>query len=107
MFKRIIKRALALFACLLSVVLAVANRHSVSVSLDPFSTTEPALEFLVPLYLVVLLCLILGILIGGMTSWLGGGRHRKAARAYRREQKKSVKDTAKEDQDSTRLPSEV
>jgi uncharacterized protein HemY len=52
----------------LIVLLAVANRTSVVVSLDPFSGENSALAFSAPLFLVMFACVIIGVLIGGIAS---------------------------------------
>ena len=70
------------------VSLAVANRHSVQLALDPFSPEEPALDFSVPLYVVIFGALLCGILIGGFMAWLKQGRHRRAAKEKRYEAQK-------------------
>ena len=38
-----------------------------------------------PLFVVVFATLMLGVLIGGFASWIGQGRHRRAARQARAE----------------------
>ena len=68
---------------LLAVAFAVGNRGNVSLSFDPFSDTPYTVD--VPLFVVVFAALILGVLIGGIATWLGQGRHRKAARMHRRD----------------------
>ncbi|HEV3247582.1 MAG TPA: LapA family protein [Beijerinckiaceae bacterium] len=68
---------------LLAVAFAVGNRGNVSLSFDPFSDTPYTVD--VPLFIVVFAALILGVLIGGIATWLGQGRHRKAARMHRRD----------------------
>lgn len=70
---------------LLVVLFSVANRAPVRISLDPFSRELPALSYEVPLFLVVLVAIALGVLVGGLASWLAQGKHRKAARRSRRE----------------------
>ena len=59
---------------------AVANRHSVTVSFDPFNSQEPAASVTLPLFALVLALLIVGVLIGGSASWLRHGRWRRAVR---------------------------
>lgn len=51
------------------IVLAIANRQSVTFSLDPFDPLEPALGVTMPLALILLLAVLLGIVIGGVASW--------------------------------------
>lgn len=64
---------------LLAMALAVANRTSVTFSLDPFDTVSPALAFDIPLFLIALGFTLLGILMGGLGAWAQA--RRKAARA--------------------------
>lgn len=64
---------------LLAMALAVANRHNVTFSLDPFDPVRPALGIDMPLALIVLIALFLGILIGGAAAW-GHARHKAARR---------------------------
>jgi hypothetical protein len=67
------------------ILLSVANRAPVTVSLDPFSKGAPELAVTVPLYALVLAAVALGMLIGGVAAWMAGGRQRQAGRASRRE----------------------
>jgi uncharacterized integral membrane protein len=67
------------------VAFAVANRQTVTVSFDPFSASEPVPAVTLPLFAVIILVLILGILIGGLASWVRQGRWRSAARRFERE----------------------
>ena len=59
---------------------AVANRQIVTVSFDPFSTTQPALSFTMPLFVLIFLLVILGVLIGGIAAWLRQSKWRRNAR---------------------------
>ena len=56
------------------IALAIANRHSVTFSLDPFDAAQPALAFDVPLAALILAAIALGILIGGVAAWWQGRR---------------------------------
>ena len=69
---------------LLIVLFSVANRAPVRVSFDPISRDAPVLAFDVPLFAVILAAIALGVVIGGIASWLAQGKHRKAARRSRR-----------------------
>jgi len=62
------------------VVFAVANRHPVTVSLDPLGGDAPALTATMPLFLLVLLLLGVGVVIGGVAAWWNQGKWRRAAR---------------------------
>ena len=61
------------------VALAVANRHAVTLSLDPLSAT-PHMAVTLPLFVALLLALLLGVIVGGIAAWLRQGRWRRAAR---------------------------
>lgn len=67
------------------VLLAVANRTAVTVSLDPFAGTAPSFSITLPLFVVLFAAVALGVILGGTASWLVQGRNRRAARGHRRE----------------------
>ena len=67
---------------LLLVVFAVANRHFVTVSFDPFNSTDASLSRSVPLFLLLILVAALGVLAGGSAVWLGQRHWRRAARRH-------------------------
>ena len=68
------------------VAFAIANRRDVAVSLDPFANGDAsALTVTAPLFVLLLIALFAGVLVGGASTWLTQGRHRKAARQARSE----------------------
>jgi uncharacterized membrane protein len=64
------------------VVFAVANRHIVTVSFDPFNSNDPALGVSLPLFAVIIVVAILGVVAGGVATWFGQRRWRRAARQH-------------------------
>lgn len=80
MLRRIVNWLLLAPIAILVVVLAVANREPVTLSLDPFALGASGLSFSVPLFAVVILSMILGVAIGGATVWWKQGRYRKRCR---------------------------
>jgi uncharacterized integral membrane protein len=64
------------------VIFAVANRHLVRVSFDPFNSHDPALSFELPLFVVIIAVAILGVVAGGLATWFGQRRWRRAARRH-------------------------
>lgn len=80
-----IKGLLLLPVAVLVVLLAVANRAPVLLSLDPVSAGPPQLALSVPLFVLLFAALAIGVVVGGVASWLAQGRHRRAERNYRRE----------------------
>jgi uncharacterized integral membrane protein len=81
MVRRIVNWLFLVPIALIAVVLAVANRAPVTLSLDPFSRGTSALAFSVPLFAVVILSMIVGVAIGGFAVWWKQGRYRKRCRA--------------------------
>jgi len=73
---------------ILLVLLAVANRAPVTLSLDPFSREAPAFAVSLPLFVVLLLALALGVVIGGVAAGIGRLRWRYRARQAEREAEK-------------------
>lgn len=74
---RFIRVVIGAILLLLLVVFAVANRQSITVSLDPLPF---AIDL--PLYLLVFIIFLAGLCLGALLQWLGGfGRRRKPAQA--------------------------
>jgi uncharacterized integral membrane protein len=67
---------------LIFVVFAVANRHPVTVSFDPFNSTDPSVGFTLPLFVVIVAVAIAGVLAGGSATWFRQRRWRRAARQH-------------------------
>ena len=62
------------------VALAVANRGFTSFTIDPFNPGNPSLTISLPLFVLLFLAMALGLVIGGIATWLKQGRYRKLAR---------------------------
>jgi uncharacterized integral membrane protein len=67
---------------LLFIVFAVANRHLVTVSLDPFNSTDPSVGFTLPLFVVIIAVAIAGVAAGGSATWFRQRRWRRAPRQH-------------------------
>lgn len=65
---------------LILLVFAIANREPVRVVLDPLSSGPPDFHIVAPLFVVLFLTGMLGVLAGGIVTWIAQGRHRRAAR---------------------------
>ncbi len=63
----------------LFVAFAIANRHIVTLSLDPTPISIRA-----PLYSFVLAGIFVGLLVGGLIAWLRAGRWRRQLRDEQR-----------------------
>jgi uncharacterized integral membrane protein len=65
------------------VVFAVANRHLVTVSFDPFGSGDPAFDLRpLPLFVIIIAAVISGVLAGGLATWFRQRRWRRAARQH-------------------------
>ena len=64
-------------------VFALVNRQDVTVAFDPFGGNSPALAVTLPLFVVLGLAAMIGVVIGGVATWFGQARHRRAARQAR------------------------
>jgi uncharacterized integral membrane protein len=82
---RFLKALILLPVAILVVLLAVANRAPVTLSLDPFSQDAPEFAAQLPLFAVIFAAVMLGVVIGGVASWLAQGKNRKSRRRLMRE----------------------
>ena len=67
---------------LIFVVFAVANRHLVTVSFDPFNSTDPSVAITLPLFVVIIAATIAGVVAGGTATWFRQHHWRRAARQH-------------------------
>ena len=67
---------------LIFIVFAVANHHLVTVSFDPFNSTDPAVAVTMPLFVVIIAVAILGVAAGGCATWFRQRHWRRAARQH-------------------------
>jgi uncharacterized membrane protein YciS (DUF1049 family) len=70
---------------LIAIAFAVGNKQIVSVSFDPFAAGVSDYKLDMPLFVIVFGGLIVGVLLGGIATWIGQGRHRRAERMHRRD----------------------
>jgi uncharacterized integral membrane protein len=80
MFRKIVTVIVVVPLAILIVAFAVANRQMVVVSFDPFSSTEPAYAARLPLFVLIFVLTILGVIIGGFAAWLRQASWRRTAR---------------------------
>ena len=67
---------------LIFIVFAVANRHLVTVSLDPFNSADPSVGFTLPLFVVIIAVAMVGVVAGGTATWFRQRHWRCAARQH-------------------------
>ena len=68
---------------LIFIVFAVANRHLVTVSFDPFGSGDSAFDLRPePLFVIIIAAMIVGVVAGGSATWFRQRRWRRAARQH-------------------------
>jgi uncharacterized integral membrane protein len=86
---RFFKVAVLILCAVILLGFAFANRDFVTVSFDPFSSTDnAAFSIPAPLFAVVTVAAMLGVVAGALATWFSQGRHRRASRQSRREAEK-------------------
>ncbi len=80
MFRKIVTAIIVIPLAAVIIAFAVANRQTVTVSLDPFSSVDPAYASTLPLFAVILLVMIFGVLVGGVAAWIRQSKWRRTAR---------------------------
>ena len=79
---------------ILFIVFAVANRHLVTVSFDPFNTVNPSVAVTMPLFVAIIVVAILGVAAGGTATWFRQRHWRRAARQHEAEARRARAETA-------------
>ena len=77
MMRRLLRVVVMTLAFVVLVALAIANHQPVTVSFDPFDSSDADLAVTVPLYLAGFTVLIAGVVLGGLAVWLKQGKHRR------------------------------
>ena len=85
MIQKLISALILVPLAILFVVFAVANRQTVVVSFDPFDAVQPMLSVAMPLFALILLLAVGGVVVGGVAAWLGQGKWRWRARHFEAE----------------------
>jgi uncharacterized integral membrane protein len=83
--RKIIAAVILVPLAVVIIAFAVANRQIVTVSLDPLSAEHPAASLTLPLFALVIVLLVVGVLIGGVAAWLRQSKWRRTARRLERE----------------------
>jgi uncharacterized integral membrane protein len=84
MLKRILSLLIGFPLGILLVAIAVSNRQPVDLILDPFRPESPALSIELPFYIYLMAALLLGVVLGGVATWMGQSRWRQTARSQGR-----------------------
>ena len=87
MFNRIVGWVVLVPLCLGLIAFALANRHFVAVNFNPFTAVDTAAApgYGVPLFVILYVALLVGVLLGGIATWFAQGHHRRREKHWRRE----------------------
>jgi uncharacterized integral membrane protein len=85
MIRKVVSALILVPLAIVLIVFAVANRHIVVVSFDPFDQAQPALSVSLPQFALILILIIGGVIIGGIAAWLRQGKWRWRARHFEAE----------------------
>ena len=80
LMRRIVSVLLGVPAFILLAAFALANRGWVRVSFDPLAPEAPLFSVTVPLWTVFFAGIFVGLVAGGVATWLKQGKWRKRAR---------------------------
>ena len=92
MLRKIVTLVVVLPLAALIIAFAVANRHGVTVTFDPFSSVNPAYAATVPLFLLIFILVILGVVVGGVAAWIRQSKWRRVARRLDDENRRLLQD---------------
>ncbi len=85
MIAKLVKLVIFVPLAIILIVLSVANRQDVTLALNPFEPQDQLLSFSAPFFVFLFAALIVGLIAGSMATWFAQGKHRKKARAGKRE----------------------
>jgi hypothetical protein len=87
MVNRIVGWVILVPLCLGLIVFALANRHFVAINFNPFALVDAATTpgYGVPMFVILYVVLLIGVLLGGIATWFAQSTHRKREKHWRRE----------------------
>lgn len=95
MMKRIVGWFVLVPLCALIILFALANRQTISISFNPFGAQASFFPgYDIPAFVLIYAMLLLGIVLGGVATWLSQGRNRREKRRLKRENAKLTKEIA-------------
>jgi uncharacterized integral membrane protein len=107
MLRRLTFIIILLPVAIVLIALAVANRAAVQFTADPFNPGNPLLSWQTPLFVLLFLALITGLLIGGLITWFAQGRYRRLARERKTETDRLVSDAQKREAAQRAVPAVI
>ncbi|MDD9910036.1 MAG: LapA family protein [Ahrensia sp.] len=87
--------------------LAVANRQSVTLAVPPDVNGEPLFSATMPMFAVVFVSVLIGMVIGSCATWFKQGRYRKDARVQKSQVRQATSEAEKQKERADALASEL
>lgn len=81
MLRKVVTLIIVVPLAIIIIAFAVANRQTVTLSFDPFSSANPAYAARLPLFVLIFAVVILGVIVGGVTTWFRQASWRRSARS--------------------------
>jgi uncharacterized integral membrane protein len=94
MLRTIVTAVILIPLAIIIIGFAVANRQAVTISFDPFDASHPAYSTTLPLFVIIFLLVIFGVLVGGVAAWLRQGKWRSAARRAEAQNRELIAEVA-------------
>jgi uncharacterized integral membrane protein len=79
--QRFLRWVIGLPIALFVIAFAIANRQSVTLSLDPLTPADPFASISLPLWLLFFVGIVAGVVIGWIGSWFAQGKRAREASA--------------------------
>lgn len=93
---RFVKLIVLVPIAVILVVLSVANRHFVTLALNPFRPDDSLLSLSLPLFVFLFVALMLGVILGSLATWFAQSKYRKQARDEAHEARKWREEAGKQ-----------
>lgn len=84
MLAKLVNLVILVPLAIILIVLCVANRHAVTLALNPFRPDDRVLALTAPFFVFLFGAVIFGVIIGALATWFSQGKHRKRARSEAR-----------------------
>lgn len=92
--RKIVNALVLIPLAVIFLVFAIANRRLVTVSFDPFNTLDPSVGVTLPLFIVLIVVAILGVVAGSVASWFRHRHWRRQARRFEAEAREAQAELA-------------
>ncbi len=97
MLRRLVSIFVFVPVAIVLIALAVANRATVLFTIDPFNPGSALLSWQLPLFVLLFVALITGLVLGSLATWFAQGKYRRSSRENKAEAARLLSDAQKRD----------